>query len=355
MVNRQGHHQPPRAERRHRRCLHARDDPHFGGKMWNAAGKEQDTLAVIPDSSYAGVYQATIDFCKKHGAFDPKTMGSVPNVGLMAQAAEEYGSHNKTFQAPGRRHDPRHRRRRQSPPRTQPSRRATSGAPARPRMRRAGLGEARRQPRPRSADARHLLARRTRAHDAQIIAKVKKYLKDHDTTGLDIRILAPAEACRSHPRAHLKAGQDTISVTGNVLRDYLTDLFPILEVGTSAKMLSIVPLMNGGGLFETGAGGSAPKHVEQFLAGKLPALGQPRRVLRPRRVSFEHLAITLQARQGQGPRRHPRRRQRQVPRERPQPRPQARHHRQPRQPLLPRALLGAGGEPDHGPRTTGHL
>ena len=235
-----------------------------GGKMWNAAGKEQDTLAVIPDSSYAGVYQAVIDFCKKNGALDPKTMGSVPNVGLMAQAAEEYGSHNKTFEIPA-----------------DGTVRVTDSADAVLLEHNVEAGDIWRACQTKDApiqDWVKLAVKRARAsgvpaifwldkaraHDAQIIAKVENYLKDHDTTGLDIRIMTPADACTFSLERIVK-GEDTISVTGNVLRDYNTDLFPILEVGTSAKMLSIVPLMNGGGLFETGAGGSAPKHVQQFL------------------------------------------------------------------------------------------
>ncbi len=233
------------------------------GKMWNAAGKEQDTLAVIPDSSYAGIYQTTIEFCKKHGAFDPRTMGSVPNVGLMAQAAEEYGSHNKTFEIPNsgtvRVVDARGQVLLEHAVESGDIWRAcqTKDAPVQDWVKLA-VNRARATGSP----AIFWLDEK-RAHDAQIIAKVNVYLKSHDTTGLDIRILAPAAACQVSLE-RLKVGQDTISVTGNVLRDYLTDLFPILELGTSAKMLSIVPLMNGGGLFETGAGGSAPKHVQQF-------------------------------------------------------------------------------------------
>ncbi len=235
-----------------------------GGKMWNSAGKEQDTLAVIPDSSYAGIYQAAIDFCKKNGALDPKTMGSVPNVGLMAQAAEEYGSHNKTFEAPAD----------GTIKVTDTSGNVlfehavdqgdiwracqTKDAPVQDWVKLA-VNRARA-----SQNPAVFWLDKARAHDAQIIAKVEKYLKDHDTVGLDIRILPPAEAC-TFSLERVVQGLDTISVTGNVLRDYNTDLFPILEVGTSAKMLSIVPLMKGGGLFETGAGGSAPKHVQQFL------------------------------------------------------------------------------------------
>ncbi|MEZ5384904.1 MAG: NADP-dependent isocitrate dehydrogenase [Prosthecobacter sp.] len=235
-----------------------------GGKMWNAAGKEQDTLAVIPDSCYSGVYQAVIDFCKKNGALDPKTMGSVPNVGLMAQAAEEYGSHNKTFEAPA-----------------DGTIKVTDTAGNVLLEHAVDAGDIWRACQTKDAPIQDWVklavnrARasqtpavfwldKNRAHDAQIIAKVEKYLKDHDTSGLDIRILPPAEACTFSLERIVK-GEDTISVTGNVLRDYNTDLFPILEVGTSAKMLSIVPLMNGGGLFETGAGGSAPKHVQQFV------------------------------------------------------------------------------------------
>ena len=234
------------------------------GQMWNAAGKSQDTLAVIPDSSYAGVYQTVIGFCKKHGALDPKTMGSVPNVGLMAQAAEEYGSHNKTFEIPAdgtvRVTDSEGKVLFEHPVGAGDIWRAcqTKDAPVQDWVKLA-VNRARAT----GVPALFWLDK-ARAHDAQIIAKVEKYLKDHDTTGLDIRILPPADACLVSLERIVK-GEDTISVTGNVLRDYNTDLFPILEVGTSAKMLSIVPLMNGGGLFETGAGGSAPKHVQQFL------------------------------------------------------------------------------------------
>ncbi|CAB3744730.1 NADP-dependent isocitrate dehydrogenase [Achromobacter denitrificans] len=234
------------------------------GKMWNAAGELQDTKAVIPDRSYAGVYQAVIEDCKAHGAFNPVTMGSVPNVGLMAQAAEEYGSHNKTFVIPAagtvRVLD-------------------ASGKVLLEQAVEAGdlwrmcqTKDAAVQDWVKLAVARARATKtpavfwldENRAHDAQIIAKVKQYLNDHDTSGLDLRILSPVEATKFSLK-RIRAGQDTISVTGNVLRDYLTDLFPIMELGTSAKMLSIVPLVAGGGLFETGAGGSAPKHVQQFL------------------------------------------------------------------------------------------
>ena len=261
-----------------------------GGKMYDRAGKTADALCVIPDSSYAGVYAATIDFCKKHGAFDPKTMGTVPNVGLMAQAAEEYGSHNKTFVAPAA-----------------GTIRIVTEAGQTLLEHQVAEGDIWRACQTKDAPVQDWVklavnrARlsntpaifwldRNRAHDAQLIAKVEKYLKDHDTTGLDLKILAPAAACEA-TLVRLKAGQDTISVTGNVLRDYLTDLFPILEVGTSAKMLSIVPLMNGGGLFETGAGGSAPKHVEQFQQEnylRWDSLGEFFALA----ASFEHLAIT---------------------------------------------------------------
>ena len=260
------------------------------GKMWDAAGKLQDTLAVIPDSSYAGIYQATIEFCKKHGAFDPRTMGSVPNVGLMAQAAEEYGSHNKTFEIPSdgtvRVTDADGKVLLEHAVETGDIWRAcqTKDAPVRDWVKLA-VNRARATGTP----AVFWLDEK-RAHDAQIIAKVKTCLAEHDTAGLDIRILAPAAACEV-TLARLKAGQDTISVTGNVLRDYLTDLFPILELGTSAKMLSIVPLMNGGGLFETGAGGSAPKHVQQFIEEnylRWDSLGEFLALA----VSLEHLSET---------------------------------------------------------------
>ncbi|WP_138433657.1 NADP-dependent isocitrate dehydrogenase [Winogradskyella algicola] len=234
------------------------------GQMWNKDGKQQDTKAIIPDSSYAGVYTATIDFCKKHGAFDPTTMGTVPNVGLMAQKAEEYGSHDKTFEmtsngkvevidANGT---------------VLTSHNVETGdiwrmcqvkdAPVQDWIKLAVT-------RARASQTPAVFwLNKDRAHDAELIKKVNKYLPNHNTEGLDIRILAPIEAT-NFTLERIKEGKDTISVTGNVLRDYLTDLFPILELGTSAKMLSIVPLMNGGGLFETGAGGSAPKHVQQFV------------------------------------------------------------------------------------------
>jgi isocitrate dehydrogenase len=258
------------------------------GKMWDAQGKLQDTVAAIPDRCYAPLFQAVIEDCKAHGAFDPKTMGSVPNVGLMAQAAEEYGSHDKTFELPVD---------------------GTVNVVAEDGTvllsQAVEAGDVFRMCQTKDAPIRDwvkLAVRRARltgtpavfwldakrGHDAQLIAKVEAYLKDEDTSGLDIRILAPVEAMKVSLE-RIRQGLDTISVTGNVLRDYLTDLFPIMELGTSAKMLSIVPLLNGGGLFETGAGGSAPKHVEQFQQegylrwdslGEFLALG----------ASLEHLA-----------------------------------------------------------------
>jgi len=260
------------------------------GRMWNAAGKEQDTLAMIPDRCYAGVYQTVIDFCKKNGALDPKTMGSVPNVGLMAQAAEEYGSHNKTFEIPSagtvRVVDEAGKVLLSHTVATGDIWRACQAkdAPIQDWVKLA-VNRARL-----SATPAVFWLDAARAHDAQIIAKVESYLKDHDLTGLDLRILPPAAACQ-FTLERLVKGLDTISVTGNVLRDYLTDLFPILEVGTSAKMLSIVPLMNGGGLFETGAGGSAPKHVQQFTEENFlrwDSLGEFFALA----ASFEHLGIT---------------------------------------------------------------
>jgi len=234
------------------------------GQMWDANGKAQDTKAVIPDSSYAGIYAATIDFCKKHGAFDPTTMGTVPNVGLMAQKAEEYGSHDKTFEIP-----------------SDGIVRVVNGSGQTLIEHSVEQGDIWRMCQVKDAPIKDWVklavsrARaamtptvfwldKNRAHDAELIKKVTVYLAEHDTSNLDIRILSPIRATE-FTLDRIKDGKDTISVSGNVLRDYLTDLFPILEVGTSAKMLSIVPLMNGGGLFETGAGGSAPKHVEQFM------------------------------------------------------------------------------------------
>ncbi|ALE91433.1 isocitrate dehydrogenase [Arthrobacter alpinus] len=260
------------------------------GHMWGADNQEHDTLAVLPDSSYAGVYQVTIDDCRKHGAFDPTTMGTVPNVGLMAQAAEEYGSHDKTFEL--------------------------SEAGTVQIVNSAGevliehnvdTGDIWRACQVKDIPVRDWVklavtrARasmtpaifwldETRAHDANLITKVTEYLKDYDTQGLDIRIMSPEEAT-AFTLERIRRGEDTISVTGNVLRDYLTDLFPILELGTSAKMLSIVPLIAGGGLFETGAGGSAPKHVQQLIKEnhlRWDSLGEFLALA----VSFEHLAVT---------------------------------------------------------------
>lgn len=260
------------------------------GHMWGRDGQEADTLAVLPDSSYAGIYQVVVDDCRAHGAFDPTTMGTVPNVGLMAQAAEEYGSHDKTFEiqsagtvqivddagtvliehkvAPG------------------DIWRAcqTKDVPIRDWVKLA-VTRARA-----SATPAVFWLDKGRAHDARMIAKVEEYLKDHDTAGLEIAIMSPDEAT-AFTVERLRKGEDTISVTGNVLRDYLTDLFPILELGTSAKMLSVVPLINGGGLFETGAGGSAPKHVQQLLKEnhlRWDSLGEFLALA----VSFEHLATS---------------------------------------------------------------
>jgi isocitrate dehydrogenase len=234
-----------------------------GGRMWNAAGELQDCKAVIPDSSYAGVYQAVIEDCRANGSFDPATMGSVPNVGLMAQKAEEYGSHDKTFgiHADGvvRIIDESGQTLTDHAVRRGDIWRAcqTKDAAIRDWVKLA-VNRARA-----TGSPTVFWLDRARAHDAQLIAKVERYLGDHDTSGLQIEIMAPAEATR-FSLERIRRGEDTISVTGNVLRDYLTDLFPILEIGTSARMLSVVPLLNGGGLFETGAGGSAPKHVQQF-------------------------------------------------------------------------------------------
>ena len=261
-----------------------------GGKMWGPDGKLHDTKAVIPDRCYAGLYQTVIDDCKRNGAFDPVTMGSVPNVGLMAQAAEEYGSHDKTFQIPA-----------------DGTVRVTDAAGKVLIEHAVEAGDLWRMCQTKDAavqDWVKLAVNRARAsstpavfwldpgraHDAQLIEKVQRYLKDHDTSGLDIRILSPIEATKVSLE-RIRAGKDTISVTGNVLRDYLTDLFPIMELGTSAKMLSIVPLMAGGGMFETGAGGSAPKHVQQFLEEgflRWDSLGEFLALA----ASIEHLADT---------------------------------------------------------------
>ncbi len=258
------------------------------GQMWNAKGHQQDTKAVIPDSSYAGIYSATIDFCKKHGAFDPSTMGTVPNVGLMAQKAEEYGSHDKTFEIASK-----------------GSVRVINSDGHTLLEHEVEAGDIWRMCQTKDAPVQDwvklAVSRATatqtptvfwlddeRAHDRELIKKVQLYLKDHVTSGLDIQILSPIDATH-FTLNRIKEGKDAISVSGNVLRDYLTDLFPILELGTSAKMLSIVPLMNGGGLFETGAGGSAPKHVEQFVEEnhlRWDSLGEFLALV----VSLEHLA-----------------------------------------------------------------
>ena len=258
------------------------------GQMWNAQGNQQDTKAIIPDSSYAGIYSATIDFCKKHGAFDPTTMGTVPNVGLMAQKAEEYGSHDKTFEI-------------KSDGKVLVE--DASGnvliehnVEAGDIWRMCQVKDAPIQDWVKLAVTRAKLSQtpavfwldKNRAHDAELIKKVNQYLSNYDLSDLDIRILSPIEATQ-FTLERIKEGKDTISVSGNVLRDYLTDLFPILELGTSAKMLSIVPLMKGGGLFETGAGGSAPKHVEQFTREnhlRWDSLGEFLALA----VSLEHLA-----------------------------------------------------------------
>ena len=261
------------------------------GQMWGPDGQPKDTKAVIPDRAYAGVYQATIEFCKEHGAFDPRTMGTVPNVGLMAQKAEEYGSHDKTFEVD-----------------CDGVVKVVSDSGEVLLEQKVEAGDIFRMCQVKDAPVQDWVklavsrARDTgwptvfwldanRAHDAQLIKKVNVYLKDHDTSGLEILIMDPNEATK-YTLTRMKSGENTISVTGNVLRDYLTDLFPILELGTSAKMLSIVPLMNGGGLFETGAGGSAPKHVQQFTEEnhlRWDSLGEFLALA----VSLEHLAKTF--------------------------------------------------------------
>ena len=261
------------------------------GKMWNRDGKLQETLAMVPDRCYSRMYQAVVEDCKKNGAYDPATMGSVPNVGLMAQKAEEYGSHPTTFVIP-----------------QDGTVRVVNAAGQTLIEHKVEAGDIWRMSRVKDIPIQDWVklavnrARATgapavfwldkeRAHDANVIAKVERYLKDHDTKGLEIKILSPVDAMK-YSVERIRQGKDTISVTGNVLRDYLTDLFPILELGTSAKMLSIVPLLAGGGLFETGAGGSAPKHVQQFLKegylrwdslGEFSALG----------ASLEHLAVNF--------------------------------------------------------------
>ena len=325
------------------------------GQMWNAEGKQQDTLAVIPDSSYAGIYQAAIDDCRTHGALDPSTMGSVPNVGLMAKAAEEYGSHDKTFEIPAA---------------GTVEVRNAAGDVLMSHDVEAGdiwracqtkdaldprLGQARRHPRPRQRDPGDLLARRDprprRQPDRQgqgLPAGARHRGPRH------LEIMAPAEAT-TFSLERIRKGEDTISVTGNVLRDYNTDLFPILELGTSAKMLSIVPLMNGGGLFETGAGGSAPKHVQQLVKEdylRWDSLGE-----------FFALAASLEHLAGYDDNQRAKllgdtldRATETFLNEDRSPGPQARHHRQPRLALLPRALLGRGaGQADRGRRAGGRV
>ena len=310
------------------------------GHMWNRDGAEQDTLAVLPDSSYAGIYQVVLDDCRANGAYDPSTMGSVPNVGLMAQAAEEYGSHDKTFEIPA-----------------DGTVRVVDGSGAALLEHAVSAGDIWRACQTKDVPIRDWVklavtrARATgtpaifwldadRAHDANLITKVNEYLTEHDTDGLTIEIMKPTDAI-AYSLGRIRKGEDTISVTGNVLRDYLTDLFPILELGTSAKMLSVVPLINGGGLFETGAGGSAPKHVQQLVKEnylRWDSLGEFLALA----VSFEHLAdVTDNARarvlgetldRATG---HPARREQ-------GPGPQGRTDRQPRQPRVARALLGPG-------------
>ena len=310
------------------------------GHMWGPDGEEADTLAVIPDSSYAGIYQAVIDDCRANGAFDPTTLGSVPNVGLMAQAAEEYGSHDKTFEIP-----------------TAGTVRVVDRSGTALLEHEVSAGDIWRACQTKDVPIRDWVklavtrARATgapavfwldadRAHDANLIAKVETYLADHDTDGLDIRILAPVDAM-ALSLERIRRGEDTISVTGNVLRDYLTDLFPIMELGTSAKMLSVVPLINGGGLFETGAGGSAPKHVQQLVKenylrwdslGEFLALAVELRAVRPRDRQRPRQGAGRHARPGDG----------HVPRREQVAGPPGRPDRQPRQPLLPRPVLGAG-------------
>ncbi len=267
------------------------------GHMWGPDGNEADTLAVIPDSSYAGIYQAVIDDCRANGAYDPVTMGSVPNVGLMAQAAEEYGSHDKTFEIP-----------------TTGTVRVVDGSGQAVLEHPVSAGDIWRMCQAKDVPIRDWVklavsrARATgspavfwldadRAHDANLIAKVREYLPEHDTDGLQIEIMSPVDAI-TFSLERIRRGEDTISVTGNVLRDYLTDLFPILELGTSAKMLSVVPLINGGGLFETGAGGSAPKHVQQLVKEnhlRWDSLGEFLALA----VSFEHLADRFDNRRAQ--------------------------------------------------------
>ena len=311
------------------------------GKMWNAAGELQDTLAVIPDSSYAGVYAAVVDDCRANGAFDPATMGSVPNVGLMAQQAEEYGSHDKTFEIPvdgtvrvvNRAGDVVMEHEVEAGDVWRACQ--VKDAPVRDWVRPRGASAAA-SPARTSCSGSTRRARTTRRSSP----RCGEYLPEHDTSGLTIEILAPADACR-YSLERIRRGEDTISVTGNVLRDYLTDLFPIIELGTSAKMLSIVPLMNGGGLFETGAGGSAPKHVQQFVKenhlrwdslGEFLALAASLEFLAQKtdNATAQLLADTLDRATGS------------VLEREPLAVAQGARARQPRQPLLPGAVLGPG-------------
>ena len=345
---RQGHHRPACAERRHHRRVDAGDDPRSPARCGAPTASCTTPWPRSRTAPTRRLFQAAIEDCKAHGAFDPKTMGSVPNVGLMAQKAEEYGSHDKTFEVPAdgtvRVVADDGKVLLERPVETGDIFRMCQSSRTQPIQDWVKLGV--RRARLTNTPAVFWLDK-NRAHDAQVIAKVEKYLKDQDTKGLDIRILAPVEAIK-FSLERIRKGQDTISVTGNVLRDYLTDLFPIMELGTSAKMLSIVPLLAGGGMFETGAGGSAPKHVEQFQQegylrwdslGEFLALG----------ASLEHLAQTYKNAKAQ------------VLAEtldtaigkflefNRNPGAQSRRDRQPRQPFLPRPVLGAGaGRADQG-------
>ena len=324
------------------------------GHMWGPDGNEADTLAVIPDSSYAGIYQVVLDDCRAHGAYDPATMGSVSNVGLMAQAAEEYGSHDKTFEIP-----------------VSGTVRVLDESGTALLEHSVEAGDIWRACQTKDVPVRDWVklavtrARATgvpavfwldegRAHDANLIAKVNEYLQEHDTSGLDIRIMRPVDAI-AFSLERIRKGEDTVSVTGNVLRDYLTDLFPIMELGTSAKMLSVVPLINGGGLFETGAGGSAPKHVQQLIKEnylRWDSLGEFLALA----VSFEHLAQTTGNARAQVLADTLDRATATFLNENKSPSRQGRRHRQPGQPLLPGPLLGPGaGEADRGRRPGGRL
>ena len=324
------------------------------GHMWGPDGQEADTLAVLPDSSYAGIYQVVIDDCRAHGAYDPSTMGSVSNVGLMAQAAEEYGSHDKTFEIG-----------------VAGTVRVTDSAGAVVLEHQVAPGDIWRMCQTKDVPIRDWIklavsrARATglpavfwldesRAHDANLIAKINETLPEHDTTGLDISILSPEKAI-AFSLERIRRGEDTISVTGNVLRDYLTDLFPILELGTSAKMLSVVPLINGGGLFETGAGGSAPKHVQQLVKEnylRWDSLGEFLALA----VSLEHLAQTTDNQRAQVLADTLDRATGTFLDENKSPGASGRLDRQPRVALLPGAVLGRGaGRADRGRRARRRL